>query len=389
MPRSTPNRPNGFVPAARLLGGGRPLSRSLSVALALAGPAIAVAALFFSFPGAVAAKDDPAGPTSREEKSRAAIDALVQDLGSDEFDTREAATESLIALGSAARPALEAARGSADPEVRARAERCLRAIDGGAESADDDDAADAGAGDSRRRVRSRLPRGRRLEIGPFEDPTELIERLEREFREGARFSPFLDPKKFDWGHGLGGAGSSVRIRIEEDGRSWTYTEDPEKGVEARVPGESSNEEVITAPDRATFVKANPELAKKFGLDESASPQSGLAERGSRLRGNFRFAPLRPSGPRLGVAVEPVGDALARPLRLPDDARGGVVVLEVEGGSAADSLGLEPDDVILSLNGVPCGDAAALRGAARGLEPGDEIEIEIVRGGERRLLEGRY
>ena len=53
------------------------------------------------------------------------VQALVADLGSGDFETREKAEGELIALGSGAAEAVRAARGSADPEVRDRARRIL------------------------------------------------------------------------------------------------------------------------------------------------------------------------------------------------------------------------------------------------------------------------
>jgi hypothetical protein len=53
---------------------------------------------------------------------------LVKDLGDDDFDVREAAEKALVALGTAALPALRAAVKSPDLEVRMRALRCIKDI---------------------------------------------------------------------------------------------------------------------------------------------------------------------------------------------------------------------------------------------------------------------
>ncbi len=55
--------------------------------------------------------------------------ALVHDLGSEDFAVREAATQRLLAVGEPGRALLEQARGSADAEVRMRAERVLGVFD--------------------------------------------------------------------------------------------------------------------------------------------------------------------------------------------------------------------------------------------------------------------
>jgi hypothetical protein len=54
---------------------------------------------------------------------------LVRQLGSDEFDLREKASQALVAQGAAARKALQGATGSGDPEVARRARDCLRQLD--------------------------------------------------------------------------------------------------------------------------------------------------------------------------------------------------------------------------------------------------------------------
>jgi len=56
------------------------------------------------------------------------IDQLVERLGADDYQAREAATKALIAHGTAAIPALEKAVQAEDVEVRMRAGRALRSI---------------------------------------------------------------------------------------------------------------------------------------------------------------------------------------------------------------------------------------------------------------------
>jgi HEAT repeat protein len=63
------------------------------------------------------------------EADRARIDELVRQLGSDEFAAREKASQALVALGAAARKALQDAARSGDPEVARRAQDCLRQLD--------------------------------------------------------------------------------------------------------------------------------------------------------------------------------------------------------------------------------------------------------------------
>ena len=66
-----------------------------------------------------------------DQKSDAKLKKLVQQLGDDEFDTREEATRLLAAAGPPARPFLQEALKGTDPEVVGRARKCLQQIDDG------------------------------------------------------------------------------------------------------------------------------------------------------------------------------------------------------------------------------------------------------------------
>ena len=74
---------------------------------------IALAALSFS-----AFADEPAAASSPPTDQ---VDALINQLGDVDFKTREAATDKLLAMGSAALPALKAAITSAGPFSISRA----------------------------------------------------------------------------------------------------------------------------------------------------------------------------------------------------------------------------------------------------------------------------
>jgi len=56
------------------------------------------------------------------------VRALIHQLGDDSFETRERATQVLIALGDPAMPLLQAATKNTDLEIARRAERCLQAL---------------------------------------------------------------------------------------------------------------------------------------------------------------------------------------------------------------------------------------------------------------------
>src|SRR4051794_5552289 len=75
----------------------------------------------FVFVGAAA---PPAGPSGAE------IGRLIEKLGDDDFDVREAATERLMLAGEPALAALRKALSSDDLEVRRRARRIVDSVEG-------------------------------------------------------------------------------------------------------------------------------------------------------------------------------------------------------------------------------------------------------------------
>jgi membrane-associated protease RseP (regulator of RpoE activity) len=92
--------------------------------------------------------------------------------------------------------------------------------------------------------------------------------------------------------------------------------------------------------------------------------------GDQGNGN-RPAPQSPnppaSGAFLGVATQ--------------QTSGGLEIVQVVPGSAADDAGLEVGDVIVELDGNPVTTPAQLANAVGNLEPGDEVEITYERDGD--------
>lgn len=69
------------------------------------------------------------------------------------------------------------------------------------------------------------------------------------------------------------------------------------------------------------------------------------------------------------------------LKLPDEVKSGVVVAQVESGSAAEQGGLEQYDVIVGFNGEDITDTIELRQAIYSTNVDQEVEIEVYRDGE--------
>lgn len=82
--------------------------------------------------------------------------------------------------------------------------------------------------------------------------------------------------------------------------------------------------------------------------------------------------------RLGVTVQQITADLARSLQLKDIA--GALVKGVDANGPADRAGLQPDDVIVAINGQAIADSNELRNKIAQLGPDARVELSIVRGG---------
>lgn len=95
-------------------------------------------------------------------------------------------------------------------------------------------------------------------------------------------------------------------------------------------------------------------------------------------------------PFLGVASEPVTPQLASyyDLRGPDGRllNSGVLVVEVVPGSAAEEVGLEPGDIILSIDGTTLDENNPLADVLAHYEAGQTISLEVVRNGRSEIVD---
>ena len=127
--------------------------------------------------------------------------------------------------------------------------------------------------------------------------------------------------------------------------------------------------------------------RRRGPRPVAAGQPGRPEpAGVRRRvGNFTSGgDRRPGGGRLGVAVAPVGEALAEQLDLP--AGRGVVVTNVVPGSTAEKAGVKKNDVILTFSGQDV-DPGRFAEAVAGAKAGEKIEVVVLRKGKKQTLKG--
>ena len=81
-------------------------------------------------------------------------------------------------------------------------------------------------------------------------------------------------------------------------------------------------------------------------------------------------------PYLGIAFNDVDEDLAAQFRLP--VRDGVLVTSVQRGSPAAAGGLRPQDIVTRVNDTPIATGGDLRRVLRGMKPGDEARLTVVR-----------
>ena len=86
---------------------------------------------------------------------------------------------------------------------------------------------------------------------------------------------------------------------------------------------------------------------------------------------------------LGVTTQNLTSELVKAFDLKNTH--GAIVNKVEGGSAADRAGIEPGDIIVSLNGRKVKGSHQIRNVIGLLEIGDQVEIELVRGNKTKTV----
>jgi len=92
---------------------------------------------------------------------------------------------------------------------------------------------------------------------------------------------------------------------------------------------------------------------------------------------FRIEPEQPQLPQL---VPPKPRLPGQ--RIPEMGRGGALITEVVEGSPADRAGLRVGDIIVEVNGQPL-EGAALGDILLNYDPGDVVELGVVRNGRVR------
>jgi S1-C subfamily serine protease len=93
---------------------------------------------------------------------------------------------------------------------------------------------------------------------------------------------------------------------------------------------------------------------------------------------------RVTSPYLGVYTTDLSPEDAQRFGLSVDS--GALVKRVEPGSAADEAGVMRGDIIVALGDAPIESSGDLLGALRDYQPGDTVDLTVVRNGDEQTLE---
>jgi Do/DeqQ family serine protease len=88
--------------------------------------------------------------------------------------------------------------------------------------------------------------------------------------------------------------------------------------------------------------------------------------------------------QLGVSIQDLTPELARAFDFKAGQRG-VVVAEVQAGSSADKAGVQPGDVVVSVDGKAIDSAAQLRNEIGARRIGDNVKLTLLRDGRSRVV----
>jgi len=87
---------------------------------------------------------------------------------------------------------------------------------------------------------------------------------------------------------------------------------------------------------------------------------------------------------LGIGIQNLDPGLAKSFGLPEGTKG-VLVPEVQEGSAAEKAGLQRGDVIVEFEGRPVNDKNDLMNRVASLKPGTKVDIVVLRNGSRMTI----
>ena len=354
----------------------------------------------------LASGQQPGSRPGAEKQQSAAerVEALVEQLGAENYRDRRAASRELEAIGDPAAAELKAAaRDHADPEVRSRAQALL------------DKLSSRQPASQQRGLRPRLPgegvRDPDDRLGPgLEALEKQLESMRAELEKLGEGSLRigLSPgqrRGGSWSMGMNGVEFLDATR-----RGVTIVQGP-NGVRVEVESEDGSDKeskVYEAPDMETFRKRYPDVAKDYlsgsgpiefdfgrmlkrvdGFDSPFFGRGKVRIGGGGLRPRFEPAPIDsvdepPAGATLGVLIEPLDPAVAEFLGF--EAGTGLKVESIVEDSLAELLGVRAGDVLLDVVGVTIERREDVARALSGLKDGAVVKVRVNRRGREVKLQ---
>jgi len=279
------------------------------------------------------------------------IQDLIRKLGSEDYATREQATQELQKIGKPARAALEKAAGeSGDPEVRQRAQALL---------------------DEQPLTEKPSPR----KAAPLPAPGQG--------RPGIRGSAVSVST-------ING-NSTFSIRPFDDTPPLTFHKAAAGMVKLDYTDENGEAKSADAATLDAFLKDHAGLAQKYGISENGIDYAGSRVLfNGRVKPDFAFprrlpppqAPRNEDGaPVAGALLEPLDDAARSQLDIPDGQ--GAVIARVVPGGVADLLGLKKSDILLEVDGRKIDSPESAKGLIK-----SDSKVTLLRKGKKETLSGR-
>jgi hypothetical protein len=286
------------------------------------------------------------------------IEALIRQLGAEEYAAREKATEELRKIGKPAEEALRRAAESDDAEVQSRARALLKDLE-------------KPAAPEKPRAGAAPRRAPGFNFQGFRGGSLSVQSTNGD--SVYKVSPSDGSEPFTLHRGADG---SVRLEYG-DGQGGTKTAEAES-----MEG---------------FLKEHKELAEKYGISRNGIDYGGLragfGREAFRIQPGFQFRleDLIPPGgedevPRRagragGASFEIPSDTVRSQLGLAEGE--GVVVTAVPAGSDAEAAGLLRHDILLEIGGRK---VASVRDAREGLQGASSVTV--LRKGKRQTLTPR-
>jgi len=152
-----------------------------------------------------------------------------------------------------------------------------------------------------------------------------------------------------------------------DGRPMKSTNDVQKYVLSQSIGKTVNMEVLRGGEKKEIQVKLEMMPKAYGLRDPEDIASGKREKGDDKNTTSK---------QLGFSFQDLTPELEKALGI-DGKKKGVVVTDVQDGSAAEKGGLQPQDVITQVNGMPVHDEATLRLAIGKGSSGKKSSVFVV------------